>query len=140
MRRKSYLKTKSVLSGFLLNLLCLLSLSYAQSPDYSVRVEGCYLLQESGYGTFADNFFVATGVDYKIFGSDAWSFYFYTTPTVIYNPSKGLDVQVGVKLDFFGLSGTPNYSLMRGPEFPTNFLNDCGVYVRINIVEGYGGF
>ena len=139
MLRKNYLKTKNVLKGFLLSLL-FCAPTFAQNPSYAIRAEGCYLLEEGGFGTFGDNFFVGTRFEYRLYEQPEWGFSLYAIPAVVYNPDRGLDVQIGMKINVLGLSGGEGYSILRGPAFPTYFLRDCGVYMRVNVVEGYGGW
>lgn len=119
--------------------LAIFSLTSASAQgSYAIRGEACYEHEsDTGWDDFGRNIYVSGFVDYRLYSSEPWDFSLYVVPKAVYNFEEGLDLHLGVRVHFFILDSQQGVSLFKGARFPSNFLQECTVYLRVNIHDDY---
>lgn len=106
----------------------------AESQLWTFRGELCYQSRVPDF-SLDENLFVAAYVDYRAYESFNGHTSVFLAPRIVYNHSLGLDLQFGVRLEWRFVNAGHNFHVVQGASFPTNFLNQCVVYVRVNLSD-----
>lgn len=128
------MKLRRLVNTSLLILICsLLTVAFSQSSarNYALSGDFCYIVDQTRPAI--DNMYFSFVADVELYKYEPLSFVVSSSPRLIYGVRDGLDfsVSVSVQIGIFTTGGS--HQIRGGTLFPSNFLNDCNLFMRVNL-------